>query len=229
MRRRTKRIIRVQKGDDAQPAEPHADENEHVAGPPPEPGAQAAAGPQADPPAPPAQKEAQPPQGETGQEPEDIEALKNRLLRLQADFDNFRKRTLREKDELYQRANEDIMLELLPVLDHLELGLQAAREHHAAPAFVEGLQMVGDQLLGALKKFGLTPIETDCRPFDPEEHEAVSYLPSPERAEGQILVETRKGYRLGQRLLRAAQVVVSSGPAAGEPGQPAAQGAEERG
>ncbi len=143
---------------------------------------------------------------------EETKALQDRLLRLQADFENFRKRTLREKTELYKNANEDIMLELLPVLDHVELALDAAEKHGADPAFMEGFRLVGEQLSSALGKFGLKAIETDTLPFDPNCHEAVSHLPSAEVDEGHIMAVARRGYRLGdQRVLRAAQVVVSSG------------------
>jgi molecular chaperone GrpE len=135
----------------------------------------------------------------------------DRFLRLQADFENFRKRTMRERESLYQRANADLISELLPVLDHLELALQAAPSVAEARSFVDGVQLVFDQALAALGKFGLTPIKTDGQAFDPAEHEAISHLPSPDKAENQIMAQTRRGYRLGDRVLRAAQVVVSSG------------------
>jgi molecular chaperone GrpE len=160
---------------------------------------------------------------------EETKALQTRLLRLQADFENFRKRTLREKTELYKNANEDILLELLPVLDHVELALGAAEQHGADPAFMEGFKLVGEQLGSALGKFGLKAIEADAMPFDPNCHEAVSHLPSGEVEEGRIMAVARRGYMLGdQRVLRAAQVVVSSGaPEATAPATPPPQGADE--
>ncbi|MBI2437720.1 MAG: nucleotide exchange factor GrpE [Lentisphaerae bacterium] len=88
---------------------------------------------------------------------EKLEQLQDQLLRLRADFDNFRKRTLREKTELFERANQELMLELLPILDHLHLGLQAASAHQADPAFREGLQLIFDQLMGTLSKWGRSP------------------------------------------------------------------------
>jgi len=138
--------------------------------------------------------------------------LQDRLLRLQADFDNFRKRTLREKNELFDSANQALMLELLPVLDHLQLGIQAASAHQADPAFREGLTLIFDQLMGALSKFGLSPMATEKQVFDPNRFEAVNTLPSATEPEGSVLTSIRRGYMLRNKLLRPAQVIVSSGP-----------------
>ncbi len=138
--------------------------------------------------------------------------LEGRLLRLQADFENFRKRTLREREDLYRRANEDLMLELLPVLDHLELAFHAAGKDGADHPVVKGFRLVGEQLQQVLQKFGLQPIETQDVDFDPNVHEAIQHLPSEEIPENGVIARTRAGYMLGSRLLRAAQVVVSSGP-----------------
>jgi molecular chaperone GrpE len=137
----------------------------------------------------------------------------DRYLRLQADFDNYRKRVLREKDELYRRANQDMMEELLPVIDHVELAFGSAGESHQHDPVVEGFRLVADQLMGVLSKFGLSPIETDGQEFDPNLHEAILHMPSPDVAENFIVSQARSGYKLGERLLRASQVVVSSGPA----------------
>ena len=137
-------------------------------------------------------------------------AVDESYLRLQADFDNYRKRVLREKEDLYQRANEDIMEELLPVLDHLELALQAAGDKIEDP-IVKGFSLVGDQLRGALSKFGLSEVEADGCEFDPNYHEAIMHMPTGEVEENYVVSVARRGYKLGERLLRAAQVVVSSG------------------
>ena len=98
--------------------------------------------------------------------------LKDQLLRLQADFDNFRRRTQRERNELYQRANEDLISELLPVLDHFELGFENAASHEANPDVVAGFKMVFDQALSTLAKFGLQPVDAVGESFDPHLHEA---------------------------------------------------------
>lgn len=138
--------------------------------------------------------------------------LQDRLLRLQADFDNFRKRTLREKNELFESANQDLILEILPVLDHLQLAIQAAITHQADQAFRDGLNLILDQLMGALTKFGLSPIKTEKQVFDPNRFEAVNTMPSATEPEGVVLNLVRSGYMLHNKLLRPAQVVVSSGP-----------------
>jgi molecular chaperone GrpE len=138
--------------------------------------------------------------------------LKDQLLRLQADFENFRRRTQRERSELYQRANEDLIGELLSVLDHFELGFDNAAKHEANPDVVAGFRMVFDQALTTLGKFGLQPLDVVGEPFDPHQHEAVTQLPSQEYPEDTVVAQTRRGYLLSDRLLRAAQVVVSSGP-----------------
>jgi molecular chaperone GrpE len=139
------------------------------------------------------------------------EELENRLLRLQADFDNFRKRVARERSETYTRANEDLMTEIIPVIDHLDMAIQAARDHDCPTSLVDGVNLVGDQFKGVLAKFGLEKIDAQGKEFDPNEHEAISHLPSADVEENMVMDQTRLGYKLKGRLLRAAQVVVSSG------------------
>jgi molecular chaperone GrpE len=143
----------------------------------------------------------------------ELEALKDRMLRLQADFDNFRKRTLREKTELYRLANEDLMTALLPVLDHLDLALGSLAAHGDAKAFADGVRMVAEQLRSVLGKFGLGVLgAAGGDPFDPNLHEAISHLPSAEVAADRVAMQVRPGYQLGDKLLRPTQVVVSCGP-----------------
>jgi molecular chaperone GrpE len=146
--------------------------------------------------------------------PSEVDALKDRLLRLQADFDNFRKRTARERGELRTAANEEFFRELLPVLDHFDLGLKTAAQLKTDPAVQHGFQMVHDQFAALLRKFGLTPLDVHEGHFDPHLHEAVSHVPSDEYAADEIVEQTRRGYRIGEKLLRPVQVVVSSGPGA---------------
>ena len=140
---------------------------------------------------------------------EQVVVITDRLLRLQADFDNFRKRTLREKSDIYKRANEELMEELLPVIDHMDMALQAAADHDAPEAFTSGFSLVGEQLVSALKKSGLTAIETEEKEFDPNLHEALSQLPSDDVESGHIMIQVRRGFMLGDRLLRPAQVIVA--------------------
>lgn len=172
-----------------------------------------------------------PPRDDGSQKPPDVAAdqagklaqLQDRLLRLQADFDNFRKRTLREKNDLFDSANQALMLEILPVLDHLHLGIQASAAHQENVAFREGLTLICDQLMGVLSKFGLHPIETENKVFDPNQFEAVSTLPSAKEPEGKILAMVRRGYMVRNKMLRPAQVIVSSGPPPAEQADGAGQ------
>lgn len=161
------------------------------------------------------------PEVEVGKEPaseqeEETEPLQIQLLRLSADFDNFRKRTRREKEVWSRDAQERIVTDLLTALDSFELGLSNAEEHEAKPEVLDGFRMVHAQWLSVFKRYGVEPIEVENRSFDPERHEAVSFLNSEDQAENEIIAETRKGFVMGDKLIRAAQVVVSRGPAASE-------------
>ena len=181
------------------------------------PAAEAAEAPELAPPEP-TPAETAPPEAELQREAADvsaeIEALKDRLLRLQADFDNFRKRTARDRAEMCIRANEDLIRELLPALDHFEIGLRSAAEHGAEDSVRQGFQLVYDQLLAALAKAGATPVDAVGAPFDAREHEAIAHVPSADAPAGTVAQQVRRGYRLGALLLRPAQVIVSSGPPA---------------
>lgn len=151
-------------------------------------------------------------------EQKEEESLRDQFIRLQADFANFRNRTQRERLELYQRANEDLFLELLPVLDHYEMGLQTAEQHHSDKAVVDGFKMVYDQFQNVLNKFNLKPIDAVGEVFDPHKHEALTHMPSDEFPAETCSNQIRRGYLFGDKLLRAAQVVVSSGPVQTEEG-----------
>lgn len=151
----------------------------------------------------------------------EMNAMKDQMLRLQADFDNFRKRVRRDAEDQRVGATEGLMKELLPVLDHFELGLKAAREQGTPDAVQNGLQLVLDQMLAALGRFGLRQVEgEESQPFDPHQHESVALVPSAGVPRDHIVAKTRRGYRLGERLLRAPQVVVSTG----EPGSETDEG-----
>lgn len=142
----------------------------------------------------------------------ELAAVQDRLLRLQADFDNYRKRMLREKEAIIARATEDLLGDILPVVDHFELGLKTAADHRADPAVQEGFRMVYDQLLAALKAHGAEPVVPEGA-FDPHAHEAISHVPSDEVPVDHVVTVFRKGFKVGNHLVRPAQVVVSSGPA----------------
>ena len=135
------------------------------------------------------------------------------LQRLAADFDNYRKRALRDQESLVARAHERLVKELLPILDDLERALEAADHPEAragqAPPLQEGVRLVERALSETLRREGLVEIETDGR-FDPHVHEALLSQPS-EADEGAVIEVLQKGYRLGDRVLRPARVVISQG------------------
>ena len=134
------------------------------------------------------------------------------LRRVAADFDNYRKRVARDQAAQAARATESLVSELLPVLDNLERALDAS-EHHEEAKVAEGVARVRQQLADILHRRGLEEIEAEPgEAFDPHVHEALSHQPS-EHPEGEIAAVWQRGYRLGDRIVRAARVVVSSGPA----------------
>ena len=130
------------------------------------------------------------------------------LRRTAAEFDNYRKRVLREQQSLVARASERLVRELLPVLDDLERALEAAEEHEEAK-LEEGVTLVHRSLADVLRREGLEEIETDGR-FDPHVHEALLQQPS-DADEGSVIQVLQKGYTLGDRVLRPARVIVSAG------------------
>lgn len=155
--------------------------------------------------------------GKAETKPSEIEQLTDRILRLQADYDNFRKRTLRDQNEMAARANADLLLEILPVMDHFDRGLREARAHKADKGVIDGFQLIYDQFMAVLLKTGLAPINAEGQVFDPNFHEAIAHVPSDEHPADIVITETRRGYRLGDKLLRASQVIVSGGTAVPPP------------
>ncbi|HSS81215.1 MAG TPA: nucleotide exchange factor GrpE [Gaiellaceae bacterium] len=131
----------------------------------------------------------------------------NDLKRVAAEFENYRKRVLRDQESLVARAHERLVKELLPVLDDLERALAAAEEHEEAK-LEEGVRLVHRELADALQREGLAEIETTGA-FDPHVHEALLSQPS-DKAEGSVLEVVQKGYRLGDRVLRPARVVIAA-------------------
>lgn len=137
------------------------------------------------------------------------DALQDRLLRTAAEFDNYRKRIDRERREHADTAAAGILTELLPIVDNLELALQAPATPDAA-AFRAGVELIHAQMLDLLRKRGVTPIDAVGRDFDPNVHEAVVQEASAAHREGEVMQELRRGYMLGERLLRAAMVKVAT-------------------
>ncbi len=147
----------------------------------------------------------------------DLDNFRDLALRSQADLDNFRKRATREREDSVRYANTELIERLLPVIDSFALGLQAATEDDSpgAAKIHDGLSMVYRQLTAVLAELGVTEIAAEGEQFDPNLHEAVSQEPSEEYPEGVVIRMLRKGYLFRERLLRAANVVVSAGPAQG--------------
>ena len=139
--------------------------------------------------------------------------MKTRYLRSVADMENYRKRIAREKQDIIRSAAANVVESLLPVLDNMKLGLQAAENHPEAKDVTFGFKMVDDQLKKSLSEQGLLELTPDGENFDPNLHECIAHQPSDEVKEDHIIQTVRAGYRLNDRLIRAANVIVSSGPA----------------
>ncbi len=142
--------------------------------------------------------------------------MKEHYLRAVADLENFRKRIAREKQEIIRAAAAGVIEELLPVMDNLKIGLEAAARHPEAKEVTEGFRMVYEQLKQALAQQGLEEILPDGQAFDPNLHDCIAHQPSADVPEDHVMTTVRPGFRLNDRLIRAASVIVSSGPAAGE-------------
>ena len=162
-----------------------------------------------------------PPENSPLEEAEErIRILEDQILRVRADFDNYRKRTLREREEWTQRSIENLLQDLLPILDNFEMGMERAQADQLPDAMLEGFRMTTEQLVQSLRKYGLETITSLQAPFDPLVHEAIQHMPNADVQKGTVLLEARKGYKLGTRTLRPAQVIVSSGsPDAPNPDQ----------
>lgn len=138
---------------------------------------------------------------------DDLENTTDRLKRLAAEFDNFKKRNAKEREMLYNSILGDIVLALLPVLDNLE---KAANAETSDGNYKQGIDLVLKQYIDVLSSFGVTPIESIGKTFDPELHEAVSMVQDEALGEKEIKEEFRKGYKLGDRVIRHAMVVVAN-------------------
>ena len=171
----------------------------------------------------PATEPAKPGEGEAPAEPQPVteidrlkaEAAENwdKFLRATAELENYRKRVAREKEELARYTSERVVAALLPILDNFERALSAAEQHTVdSTALLDGLKQIQTQFRRTLEEFGLKEvIAHEGRPFDPNVHEAVSHVESAEHPEGHVIEQLQRGYKLADRLLRPARVVVSKG------------------
>jgi molecular chaperone GrpE len=165
---------------------------------------------------PPAQTSATSTDGDSADDPiaslqGDLDRFRDLALRTQADFENYKKRAAREREDAITYANSSLLERLVAIVDNFELGLSAAREEGKRSPIFAGMSMVLKQLTDFLGDNGLETIDAEGKKFDPNLHEAIGHEPSDDVAEGDVIRQTRRGYKLKGRLLRPATVVVSSG------------------
>lgn len=156
---------------------------------------------------------------------EEAKKLQDRMLRIAADFDNFKKRARRDVKEAKEQSENKLVVEFLPILDNLERAIKHGAEScddDSEGSLLSGVQMVHKQFIGLFGRYDIEPIESIGQPFDPEFHEALQQMPS-KYPKNHVAEEFQKGYRRGDRLVRAAMVVVSTGPVEGEEEDAAAE------
>ena len=144
-----------------------------------------------------------------GQEPEKLLEL---LQRVQADFANYKRRTDEDRQEQQRHANSRLILKLLPILDELVLAINHASEDGPEPSWLEGIALIQRKFNALLESENVVKIEAQGRAFDPFEHEAMAYQESPDHPEGCVVSVAREGYRLGDRVIRPALVVLAKSP-----------------
>jgi molecular chaperone GrpE len=142
---------------------------------------------------------------------EECQGLNDRYLRLAAEFENYKRLAQRDQRDHVRYGNEQILKELLPVVDNLERAVKAAKDNGNNDGLVQGVDLTLKQLMGVLMKFGVQPVATVGQPFDPAAHHAVTSVESTQIAENHVVEEFQRGYRLHDRILRAAMVSVSTG------------------
>ena len=142
----------------------------------------------------------------------EIKGHHDRLLRLAADFENYKKRAAKEKEDWTKFANEDLIRGILPFIDNLERAVNHAEKIADTGVLIEGVRLTIQQLLQGLNRFGLTTFESVGKPFDPTVHEAMLVVETDQHEPNQVVEEFQKGYLLNDRLLRPATVSVSKAP-----------------
>lgn len=149
-------------------------------------------------------------QGEATQLRAQVDELQNKLLRAQADFDNFRRRARQEKEEFAKYASQKLLEQLIPVFDNFERAVSASKENQDLDSLSKGIDMIYRQMSQVLEQEGVKPIEAVGQPFNPEYHQAVMQVESEEHDEGIIVEELQKGYMLKEKVIRPSMVKVSS-------------------
>ena len=138
---------------------------------------------------------------------EELAAEKDKHLRLAAEYENFRRRSAKEREALYTDVKADTVAKLLPVYDNLE---RALKQETADAAYRKGVEMIMTQFNEVLGKMGVTPIETEGQTFDPALHNAVMHCDDPEKSEGEIVQEFQKGFKMGDKVIRFSMVQVAN-------------------
>ena len=144
---------------------------------------------------------------------EECQGLNDRYLRSAAEFENYKRLAQRDQRDQIRYGNEQILKELLPVVDSLERAMKAAQDSGNSEGLVQGVELTLKQLMGVLTKFGIQPVSTVGQPFDPTAHHAVTSVAAAQIPENHVVEEFQRGYRLHDRILRAAMVSVSTGSA----------------
>jgi molecular chaperone GrpE len=142
---------------------------------------------------------------------EELEEMSEKYLRLYAEFDNYKKRVNKDKEELLKYGQESILYELLTVIDNLELALKHASDK-VSTGLIQGVEITYKELMKTLEKFGLTPVEAAGKTFDPSVHHAMSQVERDDVEENIVVEEYRKGYKLKDKVLRPSLVAVSKKP-----------------
>ena len=155
---------------------------------------------------------------------DEAKGFQEKYLRLAAEFENYKRLSLREQRESSLFANERILKDLLPIIDNLERAVRASKENPAGNALLQGVELTLKQFSETLTKFGVTPVPSIGEPFDPAYHQAVTKLESATSPENTVVEEYQKGYRLHERILRAAMVAVAA-PGSGGGAVDAVEGA----
>lgn len=183
--------------------------------------------------------EAREEEGSQGTEPESVEELKQALaakteeikarqdkyLRLAAEFDNYKRLSQREQRDYARFANESLLKELLPIIDNLERAVRASKENQGRDGLIQGVELILKQFMETLAKFGVRPIPSVGKAFDPTRHQAVARVESNTVPAGSVVEELQRGYYLHDRILRAAMVTVAAGKNTDQ--DPASEGPQE--
>lgn len=156
---------------------------------------------------------------------EEVKALQDKYLRLAAEFDNYKRLSQREQRDYVRFANESLLKEVLPIIDNLERAIRASTENQGREGLIQGVELILKQFMETLAKFGVRPVPSVGKTFDPSRHQAVARVESNSVPTGSVVEELQRGYYLHDRILRAAMVTVAAGKNTDQ--EPASEGPQE--